>query len=134
MRKEKSKYSKQMFTVKCSVTGEEKRVRRSVFMSRVNRVQRFVRHVTGDQIPVADAINALTTNYVGIVGRKQNSCDYLGQPLDFVKAWRHRTPKTKARKPAKSHKATKSVKTAPAKPTPVTAPATPVATAVPASK
>jgi hypothetical protein len=126
MRKEKSKYSKQMFTVKCNVTGEEKRVRRNVFMSRVNRVQRFVRSVTGDQIPVADAINALTTNYVGIAGRKQAGCDYLGQPIEFAKALRQRTPKArKATKPATKP----AVKTAPAAATPA-----PVAATAPAGK
>jgi hypothetical protein len=86
MSKEKSKFSKQMFTVKCTVTGEEKKVRRSVFMSRVGRVQRLARHISGEQITVADAINALNESYVGIAGRKQEECDFLGQPIMFAQA------------------------------------------------
>lgn len=86
MSKEKSKFSKQMFTVKCTVTGQEKKVRKTVFMSRVNRVQRLARHISGEQVTVADAINALSRDYVGIAGRKQENCDFLGQPILFAQA------------------------------------------------
>lgn len=98
MSKEKSKFSKQMFTVKCTVTGTEVKVRKSVFMSRVNRVQRLARHISGESITVADAINALSQNYVGIVGRKTEECDFLGQPNLFAQALALK-PK-RSRKPA----------------------------------
>jgi cell division protein FtsN len=122
MSKDKSKYSKQMFTVKCHVTDTDQRVRRSVFMNRVARVQRLVRRITGDQIGVGEAINTLSQNYVGIAGRKQANVDYLGQPIEFAQAM------NLTRRPAKPHKMPRTPKapTAP-KPAPTPAPKAPAA-------
>ena len=89
----------QMFTVTCHVTGEQKRVRKPVFMKRVNRVQSLVRSITGDRISTAEAQNVLDTSYVGTAGRRQAGCDYLGQPNDFALAFKaSRKPKTTSRK------------------------------------
>ena len=102
MSKDKSKFSKQMFEIKCTVTGESKKVRKTVFMSRVGRVQRLVRSITGDQITVAEAINALAQNYVGIVGRKTEGCDFLGQPMLFAQAMALKPKRVRKAKTAKA--------------------------------
>ena len=107
-----------MFEIKCTVTGETKKVRKPVFMSRVNRVQRLARKMSGEQITVADAINELGRSYVGIVGRKTEQCDFLGIPNLFVQAMQmkpKRARKAKTVKQAVSNLA-KAVATVVAKP------------------
>jgi len=89
----------QMFTV-TDVSGAETKVRKPVYMARVEKLRSLIAACLGLMPSTEEAIAALTSNYHNATTRAKLNVNFVGIPLEFLPAKPKAKVVVEAAKPA----------------------------------
>ena len=90
----------QMFTV-TDVSGAETKVRKPVYMARVEKLRSLIAACLGLMPSTEEAIAALTSNYHNATTRAKLNVNFVGIPLEFLPAKPKAKVVVEAAKPTK---------------------------------